>query len=287
VGECWDGRRTDLLIALHARKSFESVARYRAAHPEGPLVIVLTGTDLYRDIRSDPDARTALALADRLVVLQDMGIAELPARVRPKTRVVYQSAPAPKCAAKPKDRFRVAVIGHLRDEKDPFRAALALVHLHPSLPIEVLHVGDALDAAMTREAWRLMGTDARYCWVGGAPHARTLRWLASSHAMVLASKMEGGANVICEAARAGIPVLASRVPGNVGMLGRDYPGYFPLGNERALARLIAKAARDVEFRRTLERGVVRRAKRFTPDAERRGIVRVVEEAVRAARRHAN
>jgi putative glycosyltransferase (TIGR04348 family) len=280
VGERWDGRRADVLIALHARKSYESIVRYRAAHPHGALVLVLTGTDLYRDIRSDRDARSALDLADRLVVLQDMGVAELPARVRPRTRVVYQSTPAPRGAAKPIDRFRVAVIGHLRDEKDPFRAALALAHVPPDVAVEVVHIGDALDPAMAGEAHRLTGVDGRYRWLGGAPHARTLRWLASSHALVLASRMEGGANVICEAARAGVPVIASRVPGNVGMLGRDYPGYFPLGNERALARLIVRAARDTAFRHDLERSIRKRARLFTPESEHRGIARVVAEAVR-------
>jgi putative glycosyltransferase (TIGR04348 family) len=286
VGERWDGKQTDLLIALHARKSFESVARYRAAHPAGPLVVVLTGTDLYRDIRSDRDAPKALDLADRLVVLQDMGIAELPPRLRAKARVVYQSAPDPKRARKPKYGFRIAVIGHLRDEKDPLRAALALAHVPEEIGVQVLHIGDALDPAMAHEAQRLMDADPRYRWIGGAPHAQTLRWLASSHAMVLASRMEGGANVICEAARAGVPVLASRVSGNVGMLGRDYRGYFPLGNERALARLIVKAATDASFRRELQVAIGSRAKLFTPAAERRGIARVVAEAVRAARTRA-
>lgn len=284
VGERWDGKRTDLLIALHARKSFESVARYRAAHPRAPLVVVLTGTDLYRDIRRDRDAQEALDLADRLVVLQDMGAAALPARVRHKTRVVYQSARTVRAAAKPEQRFRVVTIGHLREEKDPFRAALALAHVPADTPIEIVHVGDALDPSLAGEARRLMAADARYRWVGGAPHWRTLRWLASSHALVLASKMEGGANVICEAARAGVPVLASRVAGNVGMLGRDYPGYFPLGDERALARIVVKTAKDQAFRRDLERRVRRRARLFTPEAEHRGLARVVAEAVRAARR---
>jgi putative glycosyltransferase (TIGR04348 family) len=287
VGERWDGKRTDLLIALHARKSFASIAEYRAARPSGPLVVVLTGTDLYRDIRADPDARRALALADRLVVLQEMGVATLPERVRAKTRVVYQSTPAPAKAAKPRDRFRVVVIGHLRDEKDPFRAALALAHVGADVPIEIVHVGDALDSTMETEARRLMRTDPRYRWVGGAPHARTLRWLASSHAMVLSSRMEGGANVICEAARAGVPVLASRVAGNVGMLGRSYGGYFRLGDARALARLLTRFAREAEFRRTLERSVRASARRFTPDAEHRGIARVVREAARAAGRRSD
>src|SRR5689334_13793595 len=160
----WDGRRCDAMIALHARRSHASIVRFRERLPDAPLVVVLTGTDLYRDIRTDRDARASLALADRLVVLQDMGRTELARRHRRKTRVIYQSAVVrPSPAAR---RFRVAVLGHLREEKDPFRAALALAHL-PDLPdIEVVHLGKALSPRMAREARRLMRVERRYRWLG-------------------------------------------------------------------------------------------------------------------------
>ena len=45
-----------------------------------PLVVALTGTDLYGDIHTSPEAQTSLDLATRLVVLQPMGIRELPER---------------------------------------------------------------------------------------------------------------------------------------------------------------------------------------------------------------
>jgi glycosyltransferase involved in cell wall biosynthesis len=80
--------------------------------------------------------------------------------------------------------------------------------------------------------------------------------------------MEGGANVIAEAAQLGTPVLASRVAGNVGMLGRAYPGYFPLGDDRALARLMARARDDARFYRRLQRALADRRARFSPSAER-------------------
>src|SRR5882672_9026808 len=125
----WDGRAADAMIALHARRSHASIVRFRERFPDLPLGVVLTGTDLYRDIRTDRNAKASLALADRLVVLQDMGRLELPTRFRRKTRVIYQSAEVSPSPEPPSRRFRVAVIGHLREEKDPFRAALALTHL--------------------------------------------------------------------------------------------------------------------------------------------------------------
>ncbi len=283
VGSRWDGAACDLLIALHARRSHDSIARFRVRFPRGPLVLVLTGTDLYRDIRTDASAQRSLDLATLLVTLQDQGALELPRRLRPKVRVVYQSARVARRTAPRRGRFRVAVLGHLRDEKDPFRAALALRHLPGAAEIEVVQAGDALEPAMAVEARSLERADPRYRWLDGVPHSRALALLASSGVLVLSSRMEGGANVVCEAARAGVPVLASRIRGNVGMLGRGYPGYFPLGDDRALARLIARAQADRAFYRALQAGIAARRALFVPAAERRGLLAVVREAVRIAR----
>jgi putative glycosyltransferase (TIGR04348 family) len=285
VASGWDGGECDLMIALHARKSHDSIVRFRARFPARPLIVVLTGTDLYRDIRVDAAARRSLEAATLLVTLQGMGVLELAPRLRPKVRPVYQSARVGRRPRPLRRKFRVCVIGHLRDEKDPFRAALALRRLPDAASIEVLQVGDALTPAMAREATRLMRADVRYRWIGGVPHSRALAWLASSHLLVVSSRMEGGANVVCEAARAGVPVIASRVRGNVGMLGRDYPGYYQLADEVALARLIDRARTDRAFYRRLQAGVAGRRWLFAPAAERRALLAVVREArlVTAAR----
>jgi putative glycosyltransferase (TIGR04348 family) len=283
VASAWDGAACDLMIALHARKSHDSIARFSALHPGAPLVVVLTGTDLYRDIRTDPAAQASLEMATRLVTLQDMGRLELTRPLRSKVRVVYQSARVSRRAAPPRGRFRVCVLGHLREEKDPFRAALALAHMPSAQDVEVVHVGDALTPAMADEARRLMRADPRYRWIGGVPHSRALAWLARSHLLVVSSRMEGGANVICEAARAGVPVVASRVPGNVGMLGRGYPGYYPLADDRSLARLLARASSDGRFYARLKEGVAARRGLFAPASERRGLLAVVREALNARR----
>jgi putative glycosyltransferase (TIGR04348 family) len=283
VASAWDGGGCDLMIALHARQSYESIARLHTCHPGRPLVVVLTGTDVYRDIQNDPAARRSLELATLLITLQDQAGGELQRCLRGKVRVVYQSANVARVAAPPQRRFRVCVVGHLREEKDPFRAALALAHLPAERPIEIVQVGDALSPEMASEARRLMRVDARYRWVGGVPHSGALAWLAHSHLLVVSSRMEGGANVICEAARAGVPVVASRVPGNVGMLGRGYRGYFPAGDAARLAQLIQRFRDDAPFRRALIQDCRARRALFAPARERAALLKLMQELWRGAK----
>lgn len=277
VANEWSGERCDLLIALHADRSHASVRRYRDTRPDGPLIVVLTGTDLYRDLpRGSKKARESLDLADCIIVLQSEAKRTLPEKWRRKTHIVYQSSDTKLKHAPPKRPFRIAVVGHLREVKDPFRAVSALAHLEGDY--EVLQVGGALDPAMTAVAKRWMEREPRYRWLGSVPHAEALAWIARSHLLVVSSMMEGGANVICEAARIGTPVLASRVPGNVGMLGSGYPGYYRLFDEQALAGLIAKC-REAEFYSRMKIKNKARGKLFAPAAEKAALRKVVRESL--------
>ena len=273
----WDAAPTDVLFALHARRSHASVLRFREAHPDGNLIVVLTGTDLYRDIRYDSGAQLSMQLAQRLVVLQDEGLKELPRRFRAKTRVIYQSAQVKTQALPPKKKFRVCVLGHLREEKDPFRAALALQLIPPEEKLELLHLGKAMSPAFAARANDLMVHEPRYRWLDSLPHWRALRWLCRSQLMVISSLMEGGANAIAEAVCAGVPVLASAVAGNIGMLGSNYPGYFPPGDETALAKLLTKAMRHQAYYQSLKREIASRRHLFLPQSEKNSLTRLVRE----------
>jgi len=259
----------DAMLALHARRSYASI---KAFPRDKPLIVALTGTDVYRDIRDSAEAQESLELAHRLIVLQPKALEELPRRLKSKASVVVQSS-ATRLRHRPvKTRFRICVIGHLRPEKDPMRTLAALAHI-PDQQIEVVHLGAPLEESLEKEAREGMARDPRYRWLGSVPHARALRWLASSHAMVISSRMEGGANVVCEALRIGVPVLASRISGNVGLLGSDYAGYFPLENAAALARLIRKAASDASFYRTLKSQVAKLRPSVAPASEARALIR--------------
>jgi putative glycosyltransferase (TIGR04348 family) len=258
----WSGKPADLMLALHARRSHASIKKF-----PGPRIVALTGTDVYRDIRTSPEAKESLRLADRFIVLQPRATEELPQKLRRKARVVVQSS-STRLRHAPTRRFRICVIGHLREEKDPLRTLAAL--RHTDVPVEVIHLGAALDERLGKQALDGMKREPRYRWLGNVPHGRALRWLASSHAMVISSRMEGGANVVCEALRIGVPVLASRIPGNIGLLGKRYPGYFRAGSEKALGRLIEKAADDAFYRR-LKRAIVPLRSKVSPRAEARAL----------------
>ena len=284
IANHWSGGDDDLLLALHAYKSYASIARFRRLRAGAPIILALTGTDVYRDVRKYASAKRALALASRVIVLQKEALKELSPTLRRKTRVVYQSSDVPLRHAPAKGRFRIAVIGHLRAEKDPFRAARALRYMDREAPVELLQIGGALSPAMKREALAWEKRDPRYEWLGSVTHSRAMRWLARSHVLVVSSVMEGGANVICEAAHIGVPVLASRIPGNIGMLGRDYPGYFPLFDEKALARLIERCRTDASFFARLKREILLRSALFAPNAERMALKRVLDGLPRKPRR---
>jgi putative glycosyltransferase (TIGR04348 family) len=267
----------DLLIALHARRAGASLAAFTQAQPGRPSVLVLTGTDLYRDIATDPQAQASLLHAHELVVLQDAGMALLPAPLRSKARVIYQSAPALAAHRHPANRRLMAItmVGHLRAEKDPlaFIAAAALVHTPMA---RMVHIGGALDPALGQAAEAAQAANPRYRWLGNLPHGATRQRLKRSHAMVIASRMEGGANVIIEAVTSGVPVLASDISGNRGMLGDDYAGYFPAGDAPALARLIDRSIIDVAFYQRLCAQCAARAALFAPAAEQAALLRLVD-----------
>lgn len=271
------------MIALHARRSAASIARFAEVAPGRPSIVVLTGTDLYRDIRSDPSARRSLELATHLVVLQDEGMNELTPELRRKCRAIYQSAPRLARRAPNRHTFDAVLVGHMRAEKDPLTPMRALEHLPVDSRVRLIHIGAALDAEYLQTARELQARTwpglKRYFWLGNRPHGETRQRIRRSHVMVISSIMEGGANVVIEAVTAGVPVLASRISGNIGMLGRDYEGYFPVGDDAALAALLERASREARFLARLRAQCARRATLFSPARERREVVRLLAQAI--------
>jgi len=183
----YDGAPAELMIALHAWRSAESIRRFRELFADRPLIVALSGTDINEYLERDPAATLrSLGYADRLVALQELACRRVPRRFRAKLRVLHQ----------------------------------------------------------------------------------VRRLLGRARAMVLSSLSEGGANVISEAVAAGVPVLASRIDGSVGLLGRDYPGYFPVRGTSALARLLHRIETEPPFLARLRHATERRKRLFRPEREK-------------------
>lgn len=249
----YGGEAVDVMIAIHAWRSADAIARYRTQYLQGPLVLCLGGTDVNTYLHSHPDTTLrSMGMADALIGLHARMGDELPLELRSKLHVVHQSALPLKAQRCPSKRnFDVCVIGHLRDEKDPFRTAQAARLLPGASRIRVFHLGKAHTAAYAKQAKAEMDASPRYHWLGEVSGARVRREFAKTQVMVISSIQEGGANVISEAIMADVPIIASDIAGNVGLLGADYPGYYPVGDEVALSKLLERAETDPAFLETL------------------------------------
>jgi putative glycosyltransferase (TIGR04348 family) len=285
--QCWpDAQAADdtLMIALHARRSAEAVAAWHARHGDARLAVVLTGTDLYRDIDQDAAAKRSLALAHSLVVLQERGLQALPASVRGKARIIFQSTASRQTLAKSSHRLRAVMVGHLREEKSPVTLFAAARRLADQRDIFIDHIGAALDPVLARQAEETMAMCSNYRWLGGRPHEEVRRRIQRAHVLIHASRMEGGAHVVMEAIASGTPVLASHIEGNIGMLGTDYAGYFPWNNESALAALLvacrasqSRAGGTYRLLEQLAAQCTRRAPLFAPATEQAAVRQLVSE----------
>jgi len=264
----YGGESADLMVALHAWRSADAIARFAADYPDRPLVVALTGTDAYRFIDSHPEPTLrSIALAHRLIGLHDLIGDRVPPEHRSKIRIIHQSA-RPTGPRRPSRRhFLVCVAGHLREEKDPLRPALAVRDLPPASRLRVDHYGAAHSPDWALAATREMAANPRYRWYGEVPHHRVRQAYTRAHLLVLPSRMEGGANVISEALMAGLPVIASRISGSVGLLGCDYPGYYPVEDTPGLRDLLLRAETDPLFYHSLASACAGRRHVFTLEGE--------------------
>ena len=290
IDQSWRGAPCDVLLALHARRSADDIAAW--AQAQGltrnvrRLGVVLTGTDLYRDIETDAAAKRSLELARALVVLQEKGPDRLPAGLRSKTRVIFQSTTTRQTLAKTPRHLRVVMVGHLRDEKLPQTLYQAARLLKPENGVLIDHIGDPLDADLAAQARATAAACPHYRWLGGLSHEATRRHIQRAHVLVHASKMEGGAHVVMEAVCSGTPVLASKMDGNVGMLGDNYAGYFEVGDAKGLAALLTQLRTE---QMSLNKGTqgrlysklmqqcAGRAALFAPETEKSALIRLVKD----------
>lgn len=271
IATAYNGQNADMMLALHAWRSADAIARFADQHPARALIVAITGTDAYRFIHSHPQPTLrSIELADHLVGLHDLIANTLPLQQRHKMHVIVQSA-KPIARRDPYRRFfHVSVMGHLRDEKDPLRPALAARTLPSDSRIQIHQYGKAVTPQWAAAAEQEMQTNPRYHWHGEWPHYKIRQVYQRSNLLVLPSRMEGGANVISEAVVADVPIVASDIEGSVGLLGEDYAGYYPVEDETALAEMLLRCERETHFLQRLQQLAARNRQRFTAQSELNG-----------------
>ena len=264
------------MLALHATRSANAIQSWTRAGKQDSLAVVLTGTDLYRDLAAG-NAITAASLdaTAKLVALQGDARAMLQPAWRRKCTVIFQSAKELAPGVPREGVLRAVVVGHLRAEKDPRTVFALFDHLPADFPLTLRHVGAPLDASLAREARSLMRREPRYRYSGTLPHGLAREAIRRADVLFHPSIMEGGANVIVEAVTSGTPVLASGVAGNVGMLGTRYPGYFETGDASTAAALLVRMHESARFRARLRRACDARRMLFTPARERQAVRELV------------
>jgi putative glycosyltransferase (TIGR04348 family) len=273
------GSACDLLVVFNAYKNREAIRQAVKSGPVPRIVICLTGTDLYQDLKNDPAALDVLHLADQLVVLHPLALDELPPDVRGKTMVIYQSVAQPLMhPVRETEYFDVCVIAHLRPVKDPLRAAYAARLLPPESGVRVFLVGKALSDELGEEAEREMTGNRRFRWLGEKSAEGTAEILVKSRLLVVSSLFEGGANVVSEAVVSGVPVIGTDISCMRGLLGADYPGLFPVGDTRRLAELLLRAETDQGFYDKLAERCRQESYKFDPVLERESLKMLLERA---------
>ncbi|MDF1656718.1 MAG: selenoneine biosynthesis selenosugar synthase SenB [Verrucomicrobiales bacterium] len=272
----YEGEEAEIFIALHAVKSREAVLGFKKSVPKGKIILALTGTDIY-PAPSD-DAIDTMRKADALVTLQRRAIGQVPEDCRDKVVTIIQSAKTHSGPVKKStSEFNVAVVGHLRDVKDPLLTAKASRRLPASSKIRIRHVGGILESQYAALVAAEEKDNPRYDWLGELSETETAEVIASSHLMVLSSLSEGGARVVGESIVHGTPVLSSRIAGVVGLVGDDYPGLFEVGGEKDLAAMLSRAETDPDFYATLKEQASHFAGQFAPETEKQAILKIVNK----------
>ncbi len=264
----------DMLIGLHARHSGLTLLRFKKLYPHRKTMVVLSGTDIYKDLaptrkRHSITAGRSLDVCDQIILLQPLMMKRLKRTWQAKSTVVMMDAAR---TTPPRKRavgssLQACVVGHLRYEKDPFRAAMSVRELPQGVVVKVTHVGRALSDSFHDRACRESKRNSSWNWLGSVPYAEVQTLMRSSDLLVNTSRSEGAPNVLFEAISCRLPIIASRIDGHVGVLGDNYRGYFQVGDTQGLQQLLIRCANDGKFYQYLLRASDSLAKKYRPGGE--------------------
>ncbi len=273
---------TDVFIGLHARRSSQALIQFRKRHPLGSTIVALTGTDIYRDLaptRTQHPARAVRALneCDHIIALQPLMAKRLNRHWRSKSSTVMMDVlPQTKRRTRKNDSsLNVCVIGHMRHEKDPLRAAMAVRTLPAGVQIKVSQAGRALTESFEKRSILEQRRNENWEWIGSVPWKQAQRMMQTSDVLVNSSRYEGAPNVLFEAMSWQLPVIATKIDGHVGILGADYPAYFQVGDTKALKNLLMRCHDDKAFYQRLVARVKSLTQKYSPGTELKSLLSAI------------
>lgn len=314
--EVWfNGQEAHCMIALNARRSAGAVMEFRDAWPKGKVIVILTGTDINHPSAMDKESDNVQTMeaADYLVVLHEGSLVSVPEHLHQKCKVIHPSVQWPDGFdvlssqsehqhefADPSqlDRLNIIMAGNLRAEKNVGLALAACAMLPEDSPVLLQLYGDAeviehsegygagceevegLQQPVGDLSLQMLQATAGplpFLWRGKLSHADLLTMMAGADLLLNTSSQEGGSNAICEAICLGLPVLASRIDGNVGMLGPGYGGYFDQGDASGLASLLTRCAEEPSYLAQLQQQVQERAALYQLDRESESWLKLLAE----------
>ena len=273
----------EILIGLHARRSGPALLHFKKLYPERKTIVALSGTDIYRDLsptrkRQSATAIKSLNTCDQIVLLQPLMAKRMQPVWRSKSTVVMMDEVKRRVPKRNVGKvLQACVVGHLRSEKDPFRAAMAVRDFPQDLSVVVKHVGGARTDSFRQRASLESKRNANWNWLGSVEYREAQSLMRSSDLLVNTSRSEGAPNVLFEAIGHRLPIIASKIDGHVGVLGADYRGYFKTGDTSGLQRLLVRCAKDVGFYQQLLSSMDALAKKYRPGSELKSLLNAVEK----------
>lgn len=274
-----DGFTPGLVHAFHAG-SPAAFGLYLRDEYDVPLVITLTGTDMVAWLGGDGTIDAHLRAADALVALNEQQAEDLLERL-PDARVVvvrqridlgnatFRADDLQEAGAAPR---RALLLGGLRAVKGQ-RTALDVFERHAGalegwhLVIAGPDAGEGSEpgkpSEYSLEIQRRAAALDNATYIGSVPRNAVPSLMGRCEALLNCSESEGESHAILEAMMTGLPVVASRVRGNVELVQHDRTGLLFDGS----AELVA-ALGTLKDRTTAER-LAAAAKAATED--RRGV----------------
>jgi hypothetical protein len=232
--ECKEPSNADVLIVLHAHKSFQVVQESRSYQK---IIVVLTGTDVSSWTR---EARTTCLRADVVVLLRELSVDEKSVcmsdeRILSKSVIIHQTREHESIASSSMNNnnssnstpLRVLTIANLRQVKDPLAVHRALELKRPEMSAMLFTlIGDT--CCDEKESCDLCSAAYKGCigYVGPKNQADCTKAILETHVVVMPSFAEGLSDVFVQTIVNNVPLLCRRMDSTLSLLPDDYIGFF-------------------------------------------------------------